>query len=29
MGLDFILGAATFVGLLCYLLYAIVRCERF
>jgi K+-transporting ATPase KdpF subunit len=29
MSFDFILGGATFVGLLAYLLFALVRCERF
>lgn len=29
MQLDFILGAAAFVGLLAYLLYALARTERF
>jgi K+-transporting ATPase KdpF subunit len=29
MSLDFVLGGATFAGLLAYLLFALVRCERF
>jgi hypothetical protein len=29
MSFDFLLGGATFVGLLAYLLFALVRCERF
>jgi K+-transporting ATPase KdpF subunit len=29
MSLDFILGGVTFIGLLVYLLFALVRCERF
>jgi hypothetical protein len=29
MSFDFLLGGATFIGLLAYLLFALVRCERF
>jgi K+-transporting ATPase KdpF subunit len=29
MTLDFVLGAAAFVGLLAYLIYALARTERF
>jgi hypothetical protein len=29
MAFDFALGGLTFVGLLVYLLFAVVRCERF
>lgn len=29
MTIDFLLGGATFFGLLAYLLFALVNCERF
>jgi K+-transporting ATPase KdpF subunit len=29
MSFDFVVGGVTFVGLLGYLLFALVRCERF